>query len=146
MRIEYTESEIQGNKLTPGVYDFIINDVIPVYTTDYAGNEVTRLNFKLECIAGDINVLSTQINYPITVVSLNEVHKRIGKNILKSIAMAIFPDNWKDKLNPLDTEELIAKRFSAEVTYKNDKYIQFNKIRPTTLAGLTPDTNSEVPF
>lgn len=63
----------------------------------------------------------------------------------------MFPDSWQEKLKNLNVEELIGRGFSADVSYKNDKYIQLNKVRPTTLATLEPmdkadSSNSQVPF
>lgn len=150
MFIQYTEAEIYG-QLRPGTYEFTINDVNPINTTDYNGNEITRLNLKLECVAGDMSVISTVINYPITVTSPIDTHQSIGRSILRNIARGVFPDSWQEKLKNLNVEELIGRGFSADVSYKNDKYIQLNKVRPTTLATLEPmdkadSSNSQVPF
>lgn len=149
MRIQFTKEEINGQPLRPGTYNFIINDVHPMQTTDFKGNEATKLSLKLEAVPNDANTLPVPINYLIPITSDNETQQRIGRETLRNIVKAIYPTSWQIKLEDFDVEELINKQFNAEVSYYQDKYIQLKKIVTSTHLVEMPESSSVasgVPF
>lgn len=144
MIIEYTDTEIAGSKLAAGNYDFIITNAEPV-TSEYNGVETTKLNLTLDANTPDGGV---QVYYAITVQSTNEQYQKIGRDILKRFAMAMFPSDWKLKLAKLDTDDLLNHVFNADINYKDDKYLQFHKIKSKVKLNnlYQDDSNRCVPF
>lgn len=136
MQIEYTDNEID-NRVEPGIYSFLIKDLKPFYGQDKNYDDYIELIMDIEYL--DKNHISKIITYRMTIQSVNVMYQSIGKSKLKEIVKGIFPNDWKDRLKKLETNDLIGETFTAEVLYKNDKYLTFKDIK-------TIVDNNKAPF
>lgn len=136
MQIEYTDNEID-NRVEPGIYSFLIKDLKPFYGQDKNHDDYIELIMDIEYL--DKNHISKIITYRMTIQSVNVMYQSIGKSKLKEIVKGIFPNDWKDRLKKLETNDLIGETFTAEVLYKNDKYLTFKDIK-------TIVDNNKAPF